>query len=126
MSLERHGRLHSRGAPASGIHLNCEWKRQPELHRGRLHFRSEGAKSGLYMFYGDDGAWCIGPELGGLEVYARAASTSLHPCTVEERTWHLVSAPACFLRCPEFELVCDGPNTEQVPTSQSACASLQR
>jgi len=50
------------------------------------------------------------------EILAEAASSALHPSTVGSAPWK-VNVQGVMQPCSEFEVLCDGPNTEQVSGS---------
>ena len=71
----------------------------------------------LHLFY-TGSAWRIvrGSDDPSGELLAEAVSAALHPATVGVSGWSLLEAETGAVRhCPEYEMVCDGPNTELQP-----------
>ena len=69
----------------------------------KLHLTSDGA------------AWRVTRGAGSGEVIAEAASTALHPGTVEVGSWKVFDGGKELPKSAELEMFCDGPNTEEQP-----------
>jgi len=114
-STSRYGRLLSRGAPAGSL-LNGEWLRvDADLVAHPRYVRRDVPE--LHLFY-TGSAWRIvrGSDDPSGELLAEAVSAALHPATVGVSGWSLLEAETGAVRhCPEYEMVCDGPNTELQP-----------
>lgn len=112
--LGRLARYVTRGAPIASP-LNGEWVRvDADLELPPQFVKREAPD--IAMFY-TGCAWRICRGAGVLsagEILAEAPSTALHPSTVGASSWrfavHGLMQPAC-----EFEVISDGPNTEQEP-----------
>lgn len=113
--MGRYGRLLSRGAPAGSL-LNGEWLRvDADLVAHPRYVRRDVPE--LHLFY-TGSAWRIvrGSDDPSGELLAEAVSAALHPATVGVSGWSLLEAETGAVRhCPEYEMVCDGPNTELQP-----------
>ena len=107
----RHGRLLCRGAPLS--FLDGEWVRQDSDVKSSPRFaHSDDPKLHLTS---DGAAWRVTRGAGSGEVIAEAASTALHPGTVEVGSWKVFDRGKELPKSAELEMLCDGPNTEEQP-----------
>jgi hypothetical protein len=94
------------------MRIDADWEAPPR-------FVKLGAPD-VHMYH-TGSAWLIvrGADPQQSELLAEAASTALHPSTVGTSAWK-VKMQGLLHPCSEFELICDGPNTEQVgPSDQS-------
>ncbi|EOD09124.1 hypothetical protein EMIHUDRAFT_459926, partial [Emiliania huxleyi CCMP1516] len=110
-SVHRHGRLLCRGAPLS--FLDGEWVRQDsDVKSSPRYAHSDDPKLHLTS---DGAAWRVTRGAGSGEVIAEAASTALHPGTVEVGSWKVFDRGKELPKSAELEMLCDGPNTEEQP-----------
>jgi hypothetical protein len=110
--LYRFARYISRGAPAGSL-LNGEWVRIDADLEAPPRFVKREAPDVHMLHTGSSWVIARGADPQQREVLAEAASTALHPTTAGTSAWR-INLHGVFHPCSDFEVVCDGPNTEQV------------
>eukprot|EP00967_Tisochrysis_lutea_P001099 scaffold1406_cov27-Tisochrysis_lutea.AAC.1 len=123
--LERHGRLHSRGAPTAIGFINGVWSRcmeQPMVN-GRPHYVKlprDGDPTWpsdvacLRIFF-EANLWRIA-SFDNQHIYGAAQSDAEHPNTVSREDWLILSTETRMLEpWIDFMISCEGPNTEEKP-----------